>query len=150
LSPILVPLAFLVIGGALLIWSLRELRYAVQSASWPVVRATIVSSAVKSEIDPASDLPTLPLYSASIRYQYEVDGKQYEGRRVAFGPTTASSQRSVARAETVARPLGEVVEVRFCPSQPSLSVLTPGANWDVYAVCALGVIFAGIGMGLLR
>ena len=113
------------------------------------MRGTIVSSAVKSEIDPASDLPTLPLYSASIRYQYEVDGRQYEGRRMAFGATTASSQRSLARAETVARPLGEAVEVRFCPSQPSLSVLTPGANWDVYAACALGVIFAGIGIGLL-
>jgi len=113
------------------------------------VRGTIVSSTVKSEIDRAGDLPTLPLYSASIRYQYEVDGKQHEGRRVAFGPTAASSRKSLAQAETVAHPLGEVVEVRFCPSQPSLSVLTPGANWDGYAACALGAIFAGIGIGLL-
>jgi hypothetical protein len=138
-----------VIGGAILIWSLRELRHAVQSATWPVVRGTIQSSAVKSEFDSTGDLPALPLYSASIRYQYEVDGKQYQGRRLAFGPITASSRKSPAQAESAAYPLGGVVEVRFCPSQPSLSVLTPGANWDMYAACALGVTFVGIGFGLL-
>lgn len=78
----IVPLAFLAIGAAVLAWGSRELQRAIASSTWPVVRGTIVSATLKSETD--RDEPAMTLYSASIRYGYEIAWKQYEGERIAF------------------------------------------------------------------
>ena len=89
------------------------------------------------------------MHSASIRYEYEVGGKQYRGQRIAFGPTVASSSKSPALRDLASYPLGKIVDVRFSPSRPELSVLLPGANWDLYAATFLGAVLTAIGIGLL-
>jgi uncharacterized protein DUF3592 len=119
------------------------------------VSGTIVSSIVKSELSPdntSSDgVPLAPaqLHSAAIRYRYEFAGKEYDGRRIEFGPTTASSAKTPALVAVASYPAGKAVKVSVSPSRPSLSVLVPGANWGVYAGCALGGILSLIGVGLL-
>jgi len=139
----------------LVAWGVRELRRALESANWPVVQGTVVSSAVASEIDRAvgSDishpLPPVRMYKASIRYRYEVSGKVYEGQRIDFGPTFASSWATPAASAIVAYPAGKVVDVRVSPSEPSLSVLVPGAKWELYALLFVGAAFSAIGIGLL-
>jgi len=89
------------------------------------------------------------MYETSIRYRYEVAGREYEGQRLRFGPTSANSWKSPGAALAAAYPVGKVVEVRVCPSQPSLSVLVPGATWELYALSVVGALFSAIGIGLL-
>ena len=111
-----------------------------------------MSSVVKSEFDAAGSgdgVPPVELHSASILYRYQVGGKEYDGRRIEFGPITASSSKAPAADGVASYPAGKVIRVSVSPSRPSLSVLVPGANWGVYASCALGAILSLTGFALL-
>ncbi len=131
----------------MLAWCTRELRRALESATWPVVQGTIASSVVRSDIDATGDLP-VRMYEASIRYHYEAGGKEYESQRIEFGPTFATSWRTPAASGVALYPAGKVIDVRVCPSQPSLSVLVPGAKWELYALLFVGGAFSALGIGL--
>ena len=89
------------------------------------------------------------MHKASIKYRYEVGGKDYEGQRIDFGPISANSWPTAAESEAAAYPAGKVVEVSVCPSKPSLSVLSPGAKWELYGLLYIGAVFTAIGIGLL-
>lgn len=124
------------LSAVLLGYPLLSLRRARRAASWPAVPARLLDA----------ELVPLPGRASSgwgigVRYTYEVDGRSYEGRRLAFGYVPGSGRAS---AEAIVQRLREAraLQVRVDPRRPSRSTLSVGVPQSTWFVLAMGVTVA--------
>ena len=117
---------FPVIGAAVIVSSFGMLRSAGEMLSWPTVQGVVLSSEVASEL--ASTLgegrrKPVEVYSARVQYEYIVDGRTYQGDRIAvqYGASTDRYQ-AVLDAEKFS--VGDVT-VYFNPENPADALLAP-------------------------
>lgn len=107
-------------------WTVREvvlLVHAVRSRSWPHVFGWVTFSQVVC-IRLARYAGSVPV--ADLDYRYAVDGVEYRGSRVAFGPVLGQGAHDL-----VARyPIGETVMVYYDPRRPQRAVLQPEVRWS--------------------
>lgn len=137
-------LLFLGIGLVLIgmLWvgrSYRFIRTAKLSIAWPVALGVIAKSNVLS--NGRSYLP-------SVEYAYDVNGRSYAGDSVNVGlPFSASKEW----AETITSRyhVGRSVSVAFDPSNPSSSVLEPGARRHMYFPLTASVLMVVLGCAVL-
>lgn len=130
-------LLFLLGGGWGSARAWEDVQRGLASAEWPSARGEIVESRLrKGRKGPRKRL--------TLRYRYAAAGFQEHGSRIGFfhglwGPS--SPRRDVRRY-----PVGQEVEVRFSPDDPSQAVLEPGVWWVGYAVSqALCCALLGLG-----
>lgn len=113
------------------------------SAKWPEVAGTIVSSNISHHLGGKGT----PYSSPDIAYSYQVGPTLYIGDNIAYAPLSSSNTRKVSQV-TGRYPVGRVVTVYYDPSNPQESVLEPGATTDSWTKVIAGIIFLIIAMGI--
>jgi len=108
------------------VWTVaRDGRLAEESASWPSVSGTVLSSAVSAS---GGGYRSIRSYDPAIRYRFTVDGRVFEGRRTAFN--RQFSQKSSQEIVDAHR-AGDPVLVYYRPGDPENCVLQPGGSISV-------------------
>ncbi len=139
------PLIFLLAGGGALVFGVRGLLRARASAGWPHVEGEVVSSSVETHRGSGRNSSTT--YHAEVHYTYEVNGRTYDGNRVAYGDYGSSSP-SHARRIVNRYPAGTEVTVHYRPDDPEQCVLEPGMKLQAWFVPGLGLVFFGVGAAM--
>ncbi len=114
----------------------REWMLAVESTSWPTTSCTIVSSRVtESRHHTKSGWRTdwLP----TVEYAYTHNGIAMTGSKVSFRTITRS--REYAQSIVDAHPLQSTCALSINPSDPTQTVLDPGADWMSAFPVGIGV-----------
>ncbi|TVR47340.1 MAG: DUF3592 domain-containing protein [Planctomycetota bacterium] len=138
----LFPLPFILIGLGVLVFGINSLRLAIASSDWPSVEGVVVSSEVVSSRD--SDGNTT--YRPNVVYEYEVDGANFVGDRLAFGGSVGTSGGGSARSVVQRYPVGKVIDVHYRPGHPQTAVLEPGLGFAPFFLIGFGFIFFSVGL----
>lgn len=124
-------LLFLVIGGF-------EFQQGLKTNDWPAAAGRLIASEVTDY--PGTDYE----YTVSVRYSYEIDGREFEGDRLRFGNETHNSW-ALAKDEQLLYPPGKEVQVYYDPKTPNRSVLIKGIGLS-WMMMALGLMALVIGL----
>ncbi len=108
-----------------------------QSRAWATTSGTIIHAAVTK---PSNNHSTQA--SASIRYQYHVDGVAYTGSRIHFG-AALNFNKSDARAAVTRYPRGATVTVYYHPRRPRIAALEPRVASTLVLWVAIGLFMVG-------
>jgi len=132
-------LVFLLMGGAFTIVIIGETLRETAVWFWPEVPCTILASGVEetgNDSDP---------YQPSVHFEYRIDGRDYEGRRVSRGDTSTSSYDKARRPADRHSP-GSRATCRVNPDIPGDVVLERRLPW-IGLVVFLPLIFVTVGAG---
>lgn len=126
---------FALIGGAFLILGTSEAMNASATESWPTVEGQVVVSRVikRTTFDHDPHGHDSTAYEPVIIYQYEVDGKEHTGHRIAYYRLSNHSAKTIDQKI----PVGPVT-VSYRPGDPSESVLKPGLAAESFLPVGLG------------
>ena len=128
--------AFLAISAmiALNYWMYER---SVATRKWPTVPATITESFVLQKPTNFSSRGTnmQDSYEAVVRYEYEVDGKKYEGDQVTRGSFYTTTLITISKIVN-RYPIGKNVDARVDPEDPEEAVLEGKANPFVWFFAA--------------
>lgn len=147
---VFVAIATLACGGVLLVTGVvllgaasAAVGVARASRQWPIVAGRVV----RAELRPNRRANLLPGYRVLVRYQYTLDGEEYEGKDIAAGDFPHRSANRAAR-RAARYPLGATIGGRYFPQRPEIAVLEPGFSIDVLylSVMASTVLFLGIAL----
>lgn len=132
------------IGGSWFAASMHERVFeAFSSTGWPTAEATITQSQVVARESTDRKGRKRTNYFPVVEYTYQVDGKSYRGTRFRFwdlGSSDADEWREkVGRFQSAQPPT-----IRYKPSDPSSSVVDPGAD-DFDVLFTTGCSIAAIG-----
>lgn len=124
------------LSTVLLGFPLLSLRRARQAATWPTAPARLLESAVVPLPGRGSSG-----WGITVRYAYVVDGRSYEGRRLAFGYVAGSARAS---AEGVVERLRSArdLRVRFDPRRPARATLAAGVPQSTWYMLVMGLTVA--------
>lgn len=137
--PILTGLLFF---GGPTVWLLWQVWLARSSRNWPSTVGRVLGSDVRYDEHRLGRTHA----TASVRYEYEVEGRTYRGYRVRFGgwlnanPTDAG--RTVIRYRA-----GSPVSVRYDPRRPRRCTLERRVSRLVWMFLAIGVFMTGSVLG---
>ena len=113
-----------------------------QSLTWPRIDAEVVDSEVEEHRGRGGRY-----YEPIVRYRYEHEGAEYEGRQFRFAGILFS-KGSKEEAERIVAPYrpGTKITISVCPANPDLSVIVPGMDPRVWEAMLFGSVFAVIGL----
>jgi len=111
---------------------------------WPTTEGVIESAQMKTHSG-SDDGDT---YSANITYAYDVADIRYEGKRLAFGAMSASSDYAQGILDRY--PVGRNVSVHYAPDQPELAVLETGIHGGTWVYFGVGTFFVLMGWMFLQ
>ncbi len=138
---------FMIAGGALCLWGLREAFQAQRSGSWSSVEGTVVSSKLTSQSS-GTGKSRGTTYKAEVKYHYQVDGAAYENDVLRIGQISMG-WKSEAREDVRQHPPGPET-VYYDPAEPADSVLEPGLYWSVGLKPVVGLLFVAVGSVMFR
>ena len=141
----------LVCGGfglailALLISSLRE---AAAMKRWPVAKGRVLSSTVEEYRADAGTgnfggtRARMTLFRPVVVYEYEVDGRRFQGNRIAQSPGMNKGVADFAEKIAQRYAKGGAIDVRYDPKRPAQSVLEPRVpgGWVYALVIAVALL----------
>jgi len=132
---------FFLMGSLFVFFILGEALRQAAPWWWPKTSCTIISSGVEStgeDEDP---------YRPAVRYQYQLDGRDFEGTLVARGDNATSSYDR-ARDQAARYVVGSSTTCRVSPTHPALAVLERRIPWIAFAVLfpLIFVVIGGIGL----
>lgn len=138
------------VGGLFIVGkSVYELANSMKASGWPTADGSITHSNMKSKESYRARFKTKSsTHDVHLRYRYEVDGKEYTGRRITFGQIDRSSL-SDAKGYLAKYPVGRNVQIHYDPDNPGDSVLessAPGMTW--MGILLGGLMFVGGGWGI--
>lgn len=143
--------AAMISGGVLLLVGVVFLGAAVgaiglarASCSWPTVPGRVA----RSEIRTNRRANGLPGFRTMVRYEYVVDGEEYEGREVTAGEFPYRSARGATR-RLAPYPVGALVTVRYDPNEPEIALLEPGVSVDVLYLPVIATLLVGTALAIL-
>jgi len=113
------------------------------SAKWPAVAGTIVSSKVSHHLGGKG----APYSSPDITYSYKVGPTIYVNDNIAYAPLSSSTENKV-RSVTGRYPAGRQVAVHYDTADPQESVLEPGVTDDSWTKVLAGILFLIISGGI--
>ena len=132
------------VGVVLLGAAAGAIGIARRSHSWPTVPGHVVRSEIRSN-RPANGLPG---FRTLVRYEYVVDGEEYEGRELAGGDFPYRSAGGAAR-RLAAYPVGAPVTVRYDPTEPEIAVLETGVSVDVLYLPIMATLLTVAALAIL-
>ena len=103
-----------IVDAAIDIWR------ANRAEAWPTANGVVIESRTRPGCSRAGKG-----YSTTVRYRYQVDGKDYESRRIIFGAASCDPEH-FARSSMKEFPVGAEIKVRYDPQAPAEAVLIPG------------------------
>jgi hypothetical protein len=118
-----------------------------QALSWPTVVGRLLECRLHE--NPGSDGADSesPTWEVKVRYSYAVAGREFEGKRVAFGYGGSSNQEEHQRIYEKLNSASQVM-VRYQPSNPSSSLLAAGFNRSTFLIFAFAVTWLLFTTGL--
>jgi hypothetical protein len=138
----------LLIGLGLFMLGARNLRRAIASRHWPTASATVVESSTSVDVTPPSrsmrrsrNSVSSIMYTANIRFQYEVNGRAYRTDQIWFGQTAGSGDSSEAELRRFRYPLGDKVKVSYDPADPAIAAVHPGFQAEALWLPGAGLAF---------
>lgn len=120
--PIIAGTVFALMSAWMLRFAIQNLQKADISSDWPSVKGRIVKSELwgKRNIDGEQK----PVEKLSVEYQYEVNGNDYRGTKVAFYTLVYPETLKFAKEN----PENSEISVFYNPNTPSESVLVTGSK----------------------
>jgi len=157
---LVLPIAAIALGAVFAVKSLALRRQSAASAQWPTGTGKIIGSRIDTEtvdnITAVEDEETAgrrhlrhdeEVSTASVRYSYRVDGREYQSTRLYIGRPVFYGRPGVAAAAAAKYPPQAQVPVYYNPDNPAQAVLEP-LNF-ANAKLALGAAAGFGGCGLL-
>ena len=144
LVALLVAVAMLLAGVALIVLGRHAAQKARASRAWPTTQGVVVATSVDITIDNDGN----DTYTPIVRYRYVVNGKTYESKRMTFGGHTAFSNDFDAEAFLKDYPVNAPVTVHYNPADPAEAVLDTSAS-NGRALMFIGGFFVFIGLALM-
>ncbi|HEX3998617.1 MAG TPA: DUF3592 domain-containing protein [Pirellulales bacterium] len=121
----------------------------IQATRYPKVSGRVTQSSVKSHRGSKGRM----VYSANLKFAYQVAGKTYQGHQYRYG-TWANSDGNAARQTVAAYPVGRTVDVFYAPDDPSNAILKPGIEGaDLFLITFMApfnLIMLGIWFGAIQ
>ena len=127
---------FGLVGGAVAAFGLYNVWRGQASAGWPQATGIVLRSEVVDQSDSDGNS-----YKPGVEYRYVVNGKEWIGKRVAFGLDSGTGNRPVAARYVQRFPVGATVNVFYRPDQPGTSVLVTGITRQTFVPVAFGLGF---------
>lgn len=116
---------FYAIGVGMLGYGLLSLKRSTEAGDWP----TAVGSIDECQIS-RKDSGENVTYGVEVKYSYSVNGKEYQGDKLAFG-YAFSSARETHQEILEKLKAAQSVEVRYDPFHPENSVLSYGVHRSI-------------------
>ena len=133
---------FLLIGGGILFIGIRNVSRAIASRHWPKTPGIVVQSSGSSEQTRDFDRrSSSTMYSADIRFRYQVNGGEYTTRTLHFGQTEGSGNSADAALREFRYPVGAPVTIAYDPKDPSIAAVEPGYDSEVWLLPGAGLAF---------
>ncbi len=133
---------FLLIGGGILFLGIRNVSRAIASRHWPQTPGVVAQSSGSSEHVRDSDRRgSSTMYSADIRFQYQVAGREYSTSILHFGQTEGSGNSADAALREFRYPAGAPVTIAYDPKDPTIAAAEPGYDSDVLLLPGAGLAF---------
>jgi hypothetical protein len=139
----LIALAFAVV---MLVVRRNAAKKASASAAWPTTTGKITFAAVEAVPDRDG---RRDMYRALVRYNYQANGREHAGDRVAWGGIVSSSSKSGAATIVGRYRVGQDVRVYYDPKDAAESVLEPTATGGTNALLFIAIIAAVVGVGAI-
>lgn len=144
-------LLFMGLASALGDNQIQKINNAHASLTWPTTEGKIIASGVKDKTSTShsgGNIRHSVSYFADVKYEYTIQANRYSSEKISFGDYGSSDRNRVE--EIISRyPNGKIVQVYHNPSDPSMSVLEPGAPMPTYVPIGLGALMILAGGGLL-
>lgn len=133
-------LLFVSFGGSFMVYGLYQINQASQTTDWPAVRGEVLEAKVRTHRSDNKET-----WACNVRYAYQVDGRSYEGDRVAYGYGGTNNEQM---HKNLQRKLSKskYVRVHYDPNHPSESTLAVGIHRSAYLPVIFGaawVVFCG-------
>ena len=115
---------------------LREIYILIKCQKWPSIEGKVIDSGV---IDGGME----EAYTASIKYEYEINGKRYKSRRIAFLRWWGSEKYAKKIIDKYSQ--NKFISIYYNPNKPKQSVIdkTPQISDIVLTIFIIAVIFYG-------
>ncbi len=137
----------LLIGGVLqILFFLRIVCQTERSKHWPTTTGIILSSELSSFGSENAD--SSKTYKADIKYQYQIDEKNYTSRRIYYGDWISISFSSLVKKIVREYGVGKECIVHYDPQNPLKEVLRVTLATPVYFLLLGGLTFVGISIYL--
>jgi hypothetical protein len=134
---------FLLLGAWFLLVGGSHLAYALASPGWPKVAATVVASETSEHTDPVDrgSRASETTYEATIRFRYQVDGRDYTSETLHFGQSLGSGDSSDAELRHLRYPVGATVMLAYKPGNPAIAAPEPGFTGEAMLLPGAGLFF---------
>jgi hypothetical protein len=140
--------ALILFGLVAGVWSLSDIKRARVARDWPVADGLVIQSALEAKTSGGDRFE-----KHRFRYRYEVDGREYTGKRIKAGGNFeltifggGDHAWSTARDLQSRYPLGTEVAVLHDPVNPKDCCLEPGGMFCalMQTAVSLGIALAGV------
>jgi len=124
---------------------IKTFQRAQSMPSWLSTQGRITESYVHDYVDTDDGGRTL-MYTATVSYEYKVDGKFYTSNSISPAGSSSSNMKRFANDTVEKYPEGTLVEVIYNPDNPNEAFLERDGNWlpllgtAVVAVVSIGLI----------
>ena len=138
------------IGGGLFLYMrvAKQKELGKSSQNWPTVQGRVLESSVDCHRRSGSERSGSGTeYTPKVNYSYSVDGRKYEGDRLAVGHLGVDFQ-SHAKDVVMDYPKGKKITIYYMPADPSVSILEPGTQYVSSGLQLFGVVLIILGTGL--
>jgi hypothetical protein len=137
---------FLGLGIMLVVMNLKNQKRAGASSTWPSTQGRIIQAEVhEGESVPDEFGQSKPIYYPVVRYEYEVNGRSFHGKRLSFGGSETFANRNDASNLIAGIEPGAVLNVYYDPLDPEKAFLNHVAKKSSFIII-MGAIFIGLGL----
>ena len=124
-------------GLAVLLFFIASYRLSRQTANWPLVRGTVLSSG-SEQVRSSDSGSTRKSYAPAVEYRYRANDVDYVSRQIKVG-IVLSASGAYAKKVAARYPQGSQVDVHYDPANPSNAALeNPGGFYWLLLAVALG------------
>lgn len=137
-------LTFPIVGGLVVYSSYGMLSEVNATRDWPSVQGNLLSSELAEEVGYSRSGPSnsrrkpITTYSLQVKYEYTVDGTNYQGDKVALTDDSTSDRR-YAELQQEKFPTGPV-NVYYDPAEPQKAILEPGNTGSIIPGMVIGTL----------
>ena len=132
-------------------YALRQMFLAFQSSSWEKTSATMKRSSLTEISDVLKDGEARDnqRYHLDLLYSFDIDGKNYTGTRLKFGPLWGSNNLRVIQNVLGQYPQNSTVNISYNPKNPSQCALQTQFDWSILVGVIIGLLFCAVGAGFM-
>lgn len=144
-------LGLLLFGCLFTGYALNQMMIAFQSSSWDKTSAIMKRSAFVEISERLKDDSARKnhRYHLDLLYEFNIEGQNFEGTRLKFGPLWGSNNLKVIQSILDQYPQDSNVEIFYNPKNPKQCTLQNQFDWSMLVGVVVGLVFCAVGVSLL-